>query len=107
MKTRCGLGDLIAAACEKQWDAVDTGTEEIIPEAVPLIIKAADECRKTKLYKREHEREPAWFKEKSSRELFMHMTVKVIEGPTTAHRQLTPVLMLPAIADALIREGKA
>lgn len=101
------LGDLIAAACEKQWDAVDTGTEEIIPEAVPLIIKAADECRKTKLYKREHEREPAWFKEKSSSELFMHMTVKVIEGPTTAHRQLTPVLMLPAIADALIREGKA
>lgn len=100
------LGDLIAAACEKQWDAVDTA-EEIIPEAVPLIIKAADECRKTKLYKKEHEREPEWFKEKSSMELFMHMTVKVIKGPTTAHRQLTPVLMLPAIADALIREGKA
>ena len=37
----------------------------------------------------------------------MHMTVKVIKGPTTAHKQLTPVLMLPAIADALIREGKA
>ena len=36
------LGDLIAAACEKQCDAVDAGTEEIIPEAVPHLGNAVN-----------------------------------------------------------------
>lgn len=69
-----------------------------------LIHKAADECRKTGLYKGISKDAPEEFKTGKASDLYMQMLVKMANAPTFLHAAGTPRLMLPLISDAIKRE---
>lgn len=72
-----------------------------------LIQEAAGLARETAIYKRASTNYPERFKEGKAADLYIEMLEKIVGAPTGIHRMAVTRLMLPAISDALEREGNA
>ena len=70
-----------------------------------LIKEAAGLAKESAIYKRSAKEYPERFKEGKAADLYIEMLEKIVDAPTSIHRMAVPRLMLPAISNALEREG--
>lgn len=84
---------------------LDIKIDGAIPEeAKQLIHEAAEEARKTAIYKNSLTKRPKRFDTATAEDLIVEMMLKIIQAPTQLHMRAVPRLMLPAIDEAIRRQ---
>ena len=73
-------------------------------EARELIHETAKECRKTKIYQENIDKQKSYEEGLTAAEVYLDMCNKIINAPTILHMQLVPIMLIPVIDDKL--QGK-
>lgn len=90
-------------------DNVIKTDNEFNQRAREIIDEVSDFAEKSTLYKRmteKHKKEMEWTKHESAWNIYMHMIYKILNAPTTVHRNGSVILLLPILREKLREEGE-
>lgn len=74
-----------------------------------IIDEVSDFAEKSTFYKKlteQHKEAMEWTKHESAWNIYMHMIYKILNAPTTVHRNGSVILLLPILRQKLREEGE-
>ena len=102
MKSIDELPDLMVRIIEESEELKD-GDVRFSDEAKKLIHEVAEYSRNTAIYKDSSDRSDEFWKnnEKTVKNVWIHMLDRVVNAPTTIHRDSSVILMMPVLDELL------
>lgn len=90
-------------------DNTDADKQSFGQRAREIIDEVSDFAEKSTFYKEQteqHKEAMEWTKRSSAWPIYMHMLYKIVNAPTTVHRNGAVILLLPILREKLREEGE-